>query len=64
MDAAEDGSRSLGCGIKARIAEIARLNGDRGRYIIIGSDVLEPGTGTFKGRSRHGGDTRGGRIGK
>lgn len=65
VDLGEVGSRSLGCGIKARMADIARLNGVRGRYTIKGSDDgLEQGTGYCNGRSRHGGDALGGRIGK
>lgn len=65
MDVGEDGSGSLGCGIKARMADIARLKGDRGRYIIKGSDDgLEQDTGHCNGRSRQGGDALGGRIGK
>lgn len=65
IDAGEDGSASLGCGIRARIADIARLKGERGRYSKIGSDDgPEQDIGHCNGRSRQGGDARGGRIGK
>lgn len=65
VDAGEDGSGSLGCGTKARMADIARLKGERGRYIKMGSDDgLEHDIGHWNGRSRQGGEARGGRIGK
>jgi hypothetical protein len=63
-DAAEDGSGSSGCGMRARIADIARLSGERGLYIMSGSDDGPGETGQCNGRSWNCVDARGGKMGK
>jgi hypothetical protein len=52
--------------MRARIADIARLSGERGLYIMRGSDDDDgPGeTGKCNGRSWNCVDARGGKMGK